>query len=75
MTKRNSTQSALSIQAITFEASENLTMSSREIAQLCEKEHFHVKRDCEVMFDGLDLDAFKFEGIYFDNMNRQQIHQ
>ena len=25
------------------------TMSSREIAQLCEKEHFNVKRDCEVI--------------------------
>ena len=48
------------------------TMSSREIAQLCEKEHFHVKRDCEVMFKGLQLDALKFEGIYFDSLNRQQ---
>jgi phage antirepressor YoqD-like protein len=48
------------------------TMSSREIAQLCEKEHFHVKRDCEVMFDGLNLDASKFGGIYFDTLNRQQ---
>lgn len=48
------------------------TMSSREIAQLCEKEHFNVKRDCEVMFKGLNLDALKFEGIYFDSMNRQQ---
>ena len=48
------------------------TMSSREIAQLCEKEHFNVKRDCEVMFKGLQLDAFKFEGIYFDSLNRQQ---
>ena len=48
------------------------TMSSREIAELCEKEHFNVKRDCEVMFKGLQLDALKFEGIYFDSMNRQQ---
>ncbi|NHC02357.1 phage antirepressor protein [Acinetobacter sp. 187] len=48
------------------------TMSSREIAQLCEKEHFNVKRDCEVMFKGLKLDALKFEGIYLDSMNRQQ---
>ena len=42
------------------------TMSSREIAELCEKEHFNVKRDCEVMFKGLQLDALKFEGIYLD---------
>ena len=48
------------------------TMSSREIAHLCEKEHFNVKRDCEVMFKGLNLDALKFEGIYLDTMNRQQ---
>lgn len=48
------------------------TMSSREIAELCEKEHFNVKRDCEVMFKGLNLDALKFEGIYLDSMNRPQ---
>ncbi len=48
------------------------TMSTRVIAELCEKEHFNVKRDCEVMFKGLNLDALKFEGIYFDTMNRQQ---
>ena len=36
------------------------TMSSREIAELCEKEHFHVKRDCEVVFRGLNLDASEF---------------
>ena len=48
------------------------TMSTRVIADLCEKEHFNVKRDCEVMFRGLNLDALKFEGIYFDSMNRQQ---
>lgn len=47
-------------------------MSSREIAQLCEKEHRNVKRDCEIMFKGLRLDALKFEQIYLDAMNRQQ---
>ncbi|OTG73399.1 hypothetical protein B9T23_13685 [Acinetobacter terrae] len=48
------------------------TMSTRVISDLCEKEHFNVKRDCEVMFKGLNLDVLKFEGIYFDSMNRQQ---
>lgn len=51
---------------------EQKTMGTREIANLCEKEHFHVKRDCEVMFASLNLDASKFGGIYFDSMNRQQ---
>lgn len=53
-------------------AEKQKTMSSREIAELCEKEHFHVKRDCEVMFASLNLDASKFGGIYLDSMNRQQ---
>ena len=48
------------------------TMSTRVVADLCEKDHPHAKRDCEVMFKGLNLDASKFGGIYFDSMNRQQ---
>ena len=48
------------------------TMSTRVIADLCEKEHRNVKRDSEVMFQGLQLDALNFEHIYFDSMNRQQ---
>lgn len=48
------------------------TMSSREIAELTGKEHYNVKRDCNVMFSELGLDALKFEGIYFDAQNRKQ---
>lgn len=48
------------------------TMSTRVIAELTEKEHRNVKRDCEVMFQGLQLDALNFEHIYFDSMNRKQ---
>ena len=48
------------------------TMSSREIAQLCEKEHRNVKRDCEVMFKGLQLDVLRFERTFIDSMNRNQ---
>lgn len=48
------------------------TMSSREIAEMTGKEHKNVKRDAEVMFEQLNLDALKFERIYFDGLNRQQ---
>ena len=48
------------------------TMSSREIATLCGKEHRHVKRDIELLAAQLELDASKFGHIYLDSMNRQQ---
>lgn len=48
------------------------TMSSREIAELTGKQHQHVKRDCEIMFMELELDASSFGHIYLDRMNRQQ---
>ena len=49
-----------------------LTMSSREIATLCDKEHKNVKRDIEMMAEQLELDTLRFEHIYLDSMNRQQ---
>lgn len=57
---------------IQFNASHNLTMSSREIAELTDKQHGHVKRDIEVILSDLKLDVSKFGRIYFDSMNRQQ---
>lgn len=51
---------------------QTLTMSTRLVAELTGKEHFNVKRDCDVMFKELEIDALKFEGIYLDSMNRQQ---
>ena len=50
----------------------NQTMSSREIAELCDKNHFHVKRDIETMCQQIEIDVSKFGGIYFDASNRQQ---
>ena len=49
-----------------------LTMSSREIATLCDKRHPDVKRDIEVLAEQLEVDVSKFAHIYLDSMNRQQ---
>lgn len=49
-----------------------LTMSSREIADLTGKLHRNVKRDIETMLRELGKDVLSFERIYFDSMNRQQ---
>lgn len=48
-----------------------LTMSSREIAELVGKEHFHVKRDCEVMFKELELDAEGYIQTWIHPQNGQ----
>lgn len=56
----------------TLQINNNQTMSSREIAELCDKRHDHVKRDIEVMLNQIELDTPKFGRIYFDSMNRQQ---
>lgn len=49
-----------------------LTMSSREIATLCDKRHSDVKRDISVMSEQLELDMSKFAHIYLDTQNREQ---
>ncbi|WP_144223636.1 Rha family transcriptional regulator [Mesorhizobium amorphae] len=43
-----------------------LTMSSREIAELCEKQHAHVMRDIRAMLDGLDMGQSNFGSTYTD---------
>lgn len=49
-----------------------ITMSSREIAELCEKQHQHVRRDIEAMCVGLEIDPSTFGRIYKDARNRDQ---
>jgi phage regulator Rha-like protein len=49
-----------------------LTMSSIEIAELCNKEHKHVMRDIRIMLEQLKLDESKFGSTYFDIQNREQ---
>jgi hypothetical protein len=50
----------------------NLTMSSREIADLCDKRHDNVMADIRTMLVDLNLDLLKFQGIYLDAYGRQQ---
>ena len=47
-------------------------MSSREIATLTGKKHYHVVRDIEILAAQLEVDVSKFGGIYTDSQNRQQ---
>ena len=48
------------------------TMSSREIAKLCNKRHRNIKRDIVSLCSDLEIDVLKFERIYQDTQNRQQ---
>lgn len=50
----------------------DITMTSREIAELTGKRHPDVSRDIRLMLNELELDVSSFGRIYFDSMNRQQ---
>ncbi len=49
-----------------------ITMSSREIADLCEKRHDNVMADINKMLLDIGIDALKFQGIYLDAYNREK---
>ena len=63
----------MQLQQITnLTSSQTITMSSREIAELTFKEHFHVKRDILSMLKDLGIDSSSFGCTYLDSQNRQQ---
>lgn len=49
------------------------TMSSREVAELTGKYHFHVLTDIRKMLSELEEDETAFRGIYLDSLNREQV--
>ncbi|MGL4615928.1 MAG: Rha family transcriptional regulator [Shewanella sp.] len=51
---------------------QEVTMSSREIAELTGKEHKNVLADIRKMLSDLNLDGRDFQSTYIDNKNRQQ---
>ncbi|WP_440863169.1 Rha family transcriptional regulator [Symbiopectobacterium purcellii] len=49
---------------------QKLTMSSREIAELTEKQHKHVLEDCRKMFEALNIQSADFSADYKDSKGR-----
>ncbi|HHF6548797.1 TPA: phage antirepressor KilAC domain-containing protein [Haemophilus influenzae] len=60
---------------MTKENASILTMSSREIAELCEKEHRHVARDIEVMFEQLEINPKGYVQIWTHPQNGQSYRE
>ena len=52
------------------EKNASLTMSSREIAELCEKEHRNVMADIRKMLDELGIQSAEFSADYIDSRGR-----
>lgn len=58
--------------ALLTNADEVTTMSSLQIATLTGKEHYNVLRDIKKMFEELEINALRFEGVYFDAKNEER---
>ena len=57
---------------INITTASELTMSSREIAELTGKQHAHVCRDIRKMFDQLEINPSKFGSVYQDAKGEQR---
>ncbi|WP_118841954.1 phage antirepressor KilAC domain-containing protein [Haemophilus haemolyticus] len=60
---------------ITKENASTLTMGSREIANLCGKDHRHVVRDIEVMFEQLGINSKEYVQIWTHPQNGQSYRE
>ena len=60
---------------ITKENTSALTMGSREIANLCGKDHRHVVRDIEVMFEQLGINSKGYVQIWTHPQNGQSYRE
>ena len=58
--------------AATVSGGDDVLMSTRDIAGLCEKEHFNVMRDVKNMLETIGLGPFKFEGTYTDAQGKDR---
>lgn len=56
---------------ISEQKSSAITMSSREIAELCQKEHRHVTRDIETMFEQLGINSEGYAHFWTHPQNGQ----
>lgn len=55
-------------------STDDIRISTRDIADETGKEHFNVIRDFKNMCEDIGIDAIKFEGIYLDSINRKKKH-